>query len=135
MSAKQRGREIPTRLEAVRRRFEKWRRIRKAGARIPEPLWNAAVTMAGEFGLHRTAKSLSVNYYALKKRIEREAGANVPDKGPATFVELTSPLGAGFCECVLELDDADGARMRGHLKGGDAPDLVALSRSFWQIES
>ena len=128
-------RGLPARLEKLRRRFEKWRRTRKAGSRIPEPLWNAAVKVAGVYGLHRTAKTISVNYYALKKRTEKEVLVGVSDSGPAAFVELTSPVGAGCCECVLELYGADGAKMRIHLKGVAAPDLAALSRSFWQVES
>jgi hypothetical protein len=94
--------------------------------------------MAGAYGLHRTAKALRVNYYALKKRVEREAAVapRASQKGVmATFVELASPLGSGSCEYTLELEDADGAKMRVHLKGGTTPDLAALSRSFWQVES
>ena len=41
----------------------------------------------------------------------------------------------GSGECTLELEDAGGAKLRVHLKGFEAPDLTALSRSFWQIES
>jgi hypothetical protein len=32
---------------------------------------------------------------------------------------------------VIEWEDVAGARMRVHLKGQDVPDLLALSRSFW----
>jgi hypothetical protein len=34
-------------------------------------------------------------------------------------------------ECVLEVENTDGAKMRMHLKGVAMPDLTALSRSFW----
>jgi hypothetical protein len=37
-------------------------------------------------------------------------------------------------ECILELDSADGTRKRIHLKGVELPDLVALSRRFWEVE-
>jgi hypothetical protein len=60
----------------------------------------------------------------------------VPEGGAgATFLELAPPSWAGCGECTLELEDAGGAKMRVHLKGFEAPDLAALSRSFWQIES
>lgn len=106
--------------------------------RIPETLWNSAVKMAGTYGSHRTAKVLRVNYYGLKKRVEQEVAVTpgVPEvDAVAAFVELTSPLGTGCCEFTLELEGADGAKMRAHLKGGTTPDLAALSRSFWQVES
>ena len=48
----------PARLKGLRRRFERWRRTRKVGTRIPEPLWAAAVKLAGRYGIHRTAKTL-----------------------------------------------------------------------------
>jgi hypothetical protein len=31
-------------------------------------------------------------------------------------------------------EDAAGAKMRVHLKGVEAPDVVALSRSFWEAQ-
>ena len=72
MGTKKTG-NLPARLEGVRRRFERWRRTREVGSRIPEALWAAAVKLARVYGIHRTAKTLRVNYYALKKRVEREA--------------------------------------------------------------
>jgi hypothetical protein len=130
-------RGLPARLEGVLRRFEKWRRTCKTRARIPGPLWDSAVKMAVAYGLHRTAKTLSVNYYSLKKRVEKEVSAASESKVDAatTFVELTPSVVGGGCECLLELDDADGAKMRVHLKGIAAPDLAALSRSFWRGEA
>ena len=59
--------DLPARLEGVRGRFERWRQTRKVGTRIPEALWAAAVKMAGTYGVHRTAKTLRVNYYALNR--------------------------------------------------------------------
>jgi len=60
---------LPAPLEELQRRFERRRRTHKARSRISEPLWAAAVKLAGRYGLHRTAKALRVDYYSLKKRI------------------------------------------------------------------
>ena len=38
---------------------------------------------------------------------------------------------AGPCQCMVEWEDAAGAKMRVELKGAPMPDLAALSRSFW----
>ena len=126
-------RDLPARLERLRRRFERWRGTHKARSRIPEPLWASAVKMAGTYGLNRTAKTLRLDYYALKKRVKQEgvASADPPEKGAATFLELTPPPFAGACECTLELENAGGAKMRVQLKSTAMPDLAALSRSFW----
>ncbi len=131
-------RGIPAQLEKVRQRFEAWRRNRTVRTRIPDPLWAAAVKVAERHGVHRTAKALRIDYYGLKKRVEEggESSANISVKGDvATFVELAGPFPAGSGECLVELEDVSGAKMRVHVKGAEAPDLVALSRSFWGVPS
>ena len=125
-----RTREVPARLEGLRQRFDRWRRTREGRSRIPETLWTAAAKAAGKYGLNPTAQALRLDYHALKKRVE--AVGNLPDGGAVTtFVELARPASGGSRECILELEDPGGAKMRVHLKGVDAPDLAALSRSFW----
>ena len=136
---------LPARLKDLRRRFERWRRTRKVRSRIPEPLWAAAVKLAGRYGIHRTAKALRVDYYALKKRAESNAviaGAQQNSTASASkmaaraeFLELPAATWPSVGECTMELEDASGAKLRVHLKGLPAPDLAALSRSFWQDES
>jgi hypothetical protein len=82
---------------------------------------------------------LRVDYYALKKRVEvasAESGSKTSaGTARATFLELSPPVWAGSGECTLELEDTGGAKLRVHLKGFEAPDLAALSRSFWQSDS
>ena len=132
------ARDLSARLEGVRWRFERWRRTRKVRSRVPESLWAAAVKMARVCGVHRIARALRVEYYALKKRVEQEVAqtSGVPEAGAgATFVELASPARVGPCECTLELENGSGAKMRVHLKGVEAPDLAALSRSLWDLGS
>ena len=143
-------RDLAARLEGLRRRFDRWRRTRKGRSRIPEALWTAAVKAAGQYGLCRTARTLRLDYYALKKRVEaagcpsdpqpthRRAGRLGPAEGQAVagqalagFVELAPAAPAGWPECILELEAPGGAKMRVHLKGGQVPDMTALSRSFW----
>jgi hypothetical protein len=117
-------------LEGLSRRFDRWRRTRKGRSRIPEALWTAAVKAAGKYGLNPTARALRLDYHALKKHVE--AAGNLPDgSAVATFVELAPPVAVSARECILELEDPAGSKMRVHLKGIEAPDLAALSRSFW----
>jgi hypothetical protein len=130
--------ELPRKLENVRQRIERWRRTRKARLPIPEPLWAAAVKMASTYGVNRTAEALRVNYYALKKRVEQKTSA-VDDAPRAIagvrFIELVPPDAAGPCLCTLELENTGGAKMRIQLKSVEMPDLAAVSRSFWNLES
>ena len=127
--------DLPARLDRTRRRFDRWRRTRKSRSPIPEPLWASAVKAAGAYGLHRTARVLGLDYYALKKRVEGAASRGVSEgQASATFLELASAASTCSPECILELEDPSGAKMRVHLKGVEAPDLTALSRSFWGVE-
>lgn len=131
------ARGIPARLDSTRRRFERWRRTRKVRSPIPESLWAAAVKLADTYGVHPTAKMLRLNYYALKKRLKETSARRPAMPAPAsatTFVELASPARMHVPECILELEDAEGAKMRIQIKGIQAPDLAALSRSLWAVE-
>jgi len=132
------ARDLPARLEGVRERFARWRHTHRIRSRIPESLWAAAVRAAGVHGLHRTAKALRLNYYALKERVEQQSTAvpnPVEQAATARFLELPHPAPVVPCECTLELEDAGGAKMRVYLKGVGTPDLAALSRSFWNPAS
>lgn len=120
-------RKVPSALARLERRFATWRKSRSMGERIPEPLWKAAAQVAAQHGLNQTASVLSLDYYSLKKRL---AG----DRGSSAFVELPSPSFPMTSECVIEMEDSRGARMRVHLKGPHAPDLLPLSRLFWDGE-
>lgn len=131
--SRKKNHKVPAQLARVQQRFAVWRRTRRARTRIPEPLWAAAVKLAASFGIHQTASALKLDYYSLKKRLEQmpceSLSARASGQRPA-FVELQAPL-APAAECVIELEDAQGASMRVHLKGVDVPDVVALSHSFW----
>jgi len=126
------GRDLPARLAGLQRRLEHWRRTRKGHSRIPEPLWASAVKAAACYGLNPTAQALHLDYYSLKKRVEQASSATPSEEGSVTaFVELAPPVSGNSRECILELEDPGGAKMRVQLKGVEALDLAALSRSFW----
>lgn len=127
----------PVALERLRQRFDRWRSTHRVRSRLPEPLWRSAVRMAGRYGLNRTAKTLRLDYYVLKKHVERDGSpqiADLPKKESAAFVELTSSPFVGVCDCTLDFENAGGAKMRVQLKNSAMPDLAALSRSFWDSQ-
>ena len=99
---------------------------------LPHSLWARAVKMAATYGLHRTARTLRLDYYTLRKHVTEVAHAEPSEKGAAaTFLELSPPAPSASCECTLELEDASGAKMRVQVKGMVMPDLTAISQSFW----
>ncbi len=126
--------EVPPRLLRAASRFADWRRTRALGTRIPESLWALAVQLATTYGVCQTAATLLLDYYGLKKRLGAKASQPIPPGASGqmpAFVELAASTLTAPGECVIEFENANGSRMRVHLKGGPAPDLVALSGSFW----
>ncbi len=123
--------DLPAGLERLRRRLEHWRRTRKPPSRIPDAFWAAAVTMAKTYGVNRTARTLRLDYYSLKERVEGTAATAGAKPVPMPFVELANLPTTGPCLCRLEWENADGVKMRVQLKSVTMPDLAAISRSFW----
>ena len=138
-------RTLPARLEAGRRRFERWRRTREGRSRIPDPLWSSAVELSTTYGIHRTAKTLRLNPDSLKKHVASANGDGSGGQGESrqkaagpraatAFVELVPPEGACPPECIVELENPRGAKMRVHAKGNQIPDVVtAVSRIFFGV--
>ena len=120
--------KLPPDLERGRGRFQAWRGQRKAGGRIPQPLWEMAVRLAQAHGVSRTAAVLRLDYYRLKERAM--GAASEPHSSAPAFLELTPPVLIAK-QCRFELDNGAGATMRVQLVGYDAAEVEALSRSFW----
>ena len=118
-------REVPAELTRGRDRLAAWRRTRKPKSRIPEPLWALAVKLTAAHGLHRTAATLKLDYYSLKKRVEVAEGHR--EKNDAAFLELSAPV-VSVPECVIELEEG-AVSLRVHLKGYSATDIATVGRS------
>ena len=120
--------DFPAAFSGVQRKFAHWREGRRGRARIPEELWRAATELASAHGIHRTARALRLDYYALQKRVTATAssGMHAPQ-----FVELLpGGLSAPRPECLIEVEEPGGAKLRIHLQGGAFPDIAALTRGF-----
>jgi hypothetical protein len=122
-------RPLPTRIERCRQRFERWRATRNHRSRLPEFLWTSAVDLAGEFGPTKVARVLRLDYYRLKKRLML---AKPPRPAFVELLPSASTNGSMAIECIIELEDGQGAKMRIQLKGGDKPDVMALSSDFFK---
>jgi hypothetical protein len=126
---------LPAKLARGRERFEKWRSKQKARTRLPEPLWSAAVKLAHEYGVNRTARVLRLDYNGLKKRMESTlAGEASPAAAGPEFIQLLGSELTAPSECAIECRNPNGATIRIHLKGPQLPDLAALSQSLWNTD-
>jgi hypothetical protein len=123
-------------LRQLKERFATWRAGRKLGMRIPPQLWSAAVEMVAVHGACRVAGELNLDYDMLKQRVALTGGKARTTQLEPRFVELfaatgpTPALSASLPQCVVELANARGARMRVELNGQGMVGLSALCSAF-----
>ena len=120
-------------LSEAQSQFERWRRRRSRGTRIPAALWDAAAKAARKYGVSKVAGTLRLDYYKLKERLESAPEFSGPEPGDGGgFLEV--PLyAAPTAECVLELEDGEGARLRVALQGVSPAELEPLARALWSL--
>jgi len=119
-------------LAEVKRGFDQWRRSRRRGREIPEPLWRMAVKAAASHGVWATARRLGLNATRLKQWAQRLAPVDAEQD--QRFVELPWLGAAPIPECVLEAEDQAGRKLRIHLKGPATAQAAALGRLLWTGE-
>jgi len=124
--AKQNQQALAADLAKARDRLAAWRRMKEPSSRIPEALWKTAVELAAKYGVHRTARSLKLDYYSLKKRALLAEGQ--PAKNDSAFVELPQAF-VPVPECILTLEDGP-VNLRVHLKGYSATEIAVLGRGL-----
>jgi hypothetical protein len=112
-------------LKDAERAFQGWRRSRRTSCgRIPEELWAKAASVARVHGVTKTAERLRLNGTRLKERCELEAEGR-------GFVELAAselPLAGEF---VVELENADGVRLRLLLRGAPVEVVITAAKELW----
>ena len=146
-------------LEDVAKRFKLWRESRVRGERIPVALWGEAVQMCQQHTPQRVASVLRIALAGLMQRLEHGGDGVASRPGLATqFVEVlmstpqmaeadsaASPLATAPVErplhpkatvtpaheCVLEMENVHGAKMRVQLNGTGLASLGPLLSSFW----
>jgi hypothetical protein len=118
-------------LEEVCQQFEYWRQTRKKRCTIPEKLWQAAQSLYPEYSLYHISKALRLNYTDLKQRFEQKEPTFIPPSIHSTeFIELNIDSPIRPTECLVEMEDPYGAKMRMHVKGDAGLDLLELGKIF-----
>lgn len=124
------------RLSEVERRLSRWRRAHGGRGRpIPQALWEAAVEVAGEEGVERTARVLGVDRGRLARRVARGAESAVAAPEPralsrAGFVEVDAQRVLSRGQVVVRLWGRDGERVEIAVDGGMV-DVTAVAQAFW----
>jgi hypothetical protein len=126
-------------LEKARHLFADWRKSKTGRARIPENLWQTAADLYHSHGMsiNRIARSLSLGHSTLKAKIFDNPPAAIEsfdDPSSATgaaspmFVEL--PPFSVHSECVIEMENQSGTKIRLCLRGRADPAVLDLGRYF-----
>jgi hypothetical protein len=128
------GTDVPEDLEQLRRRFEEFRNTRPGHARLPEGLWAAAAELAKRYGVNPTARALRLEYGGLRKRVENQGRdlkrKRAPSTPPPSFMEFVAPGAKAVTNCTVEVESAQGGKLRLELKAVATTELVSLIRAF-----
>jgi hypothetical protein len=119
-------------LSEVKEQFKIWRRTRKSPRPIPEKLWQAAVSLTATHCLSQISKELVLDYNALKRRVTTRKKNTAAKMSPAGFIELNLEPPAAVSECIVEMQDNLGAKMRMHIRGKTEFDPIQLAQAFWR---
>ena len=119
-------------LEEVAEHFERWRRNKKRGDRIPQPLWDAAIGLVETHGVSQVTRALRLSATDLNKR-RGIVGASRRRQAPiaeTAFVEVEHPLvPVSDAEAMwMELERPDGMRLR--IRPSQDVDMLALVDRF-----
>ncbi|OGR26529.1 MAG: hypothetical protein A2277_03935 [Desulfobacterales bacterium RIFOXYA12_FULL_46_15] len=120
-------------LEDVQQKFTTWREERTRRRPIPEVLWEAAINLsrAKEYSINKISKALRLNYSDLKRRISAHGQPIIKDGQNIEFIKLDYSPSVFPSECIIEMEDSSGAKMKMCFRGSTDLDLLELGRSFW----
>lgn len=118
-------------LSQVKEQFKTWRKTRKSPRPIPQKLWAAAVSLTTEHSITQIAKELVLDYSTLKRRVRVKNKDAAVSTNPPDFIEVNLEPPAAVAECIVEMQDIRGAKMRMHFRGKTDFDLLQLAKAFW----
>ena len=119
-------------LSEVKEQFNIWRRTRKSPRPIPDKLWQAAVSLTATHSISKISNELVLDYSALKKRVPIKKKSTANKTSAPNFIELNLEPPATVSECIVEMQDSLGAKMRMHIRGKTQLDLLELAQAFWR---
>jgi len=117
----------------LQRQLDQFRSAQPQRTKLPEPLWQAAVELARQYGVYPVAHPLRLDYMRLKKRL----GGVTSRRRKATkaaFVELVAPRAAALEDCVIEFESSSGGKMRIQWKAATPPDWASVLRAWRDSE-
>ena len=118
-------------LSEVKEQFKIWRRTRKSPRPIPDKLWQAAVSLTATHSISKISKELVLDYGTLKRRVPIKKKSTANKTSAPSFIELNLEPPATVSECMVEMQNTLGAKMRMHFRGKPDFNLLELAKVFW----
>src|SRR4030042_3024379 len=112
--------EVALNLEQVTHEFETWRSSRQHKGRIPERLWQAALSLVKSYPPSQVSQQLHLNYSEVKRRMD---DYEAPSRGShISFIEVGLPEGdrgpdRSPTRCLFEVETSAGTRYRCTMTG------------------
>jgi hypothetical protein len=121
-------------LEEVKEAFEKWRGERKSKRTpIPEELWKKAAELTANYSVCQVVRSLRLSYSDFKKHtIIPEHKRNVKKDHKAAFVEILPLPELSDCECIMEMENGKGVKLKLTFKKNSGAHLERIMHAFWE---
>lgn len=120
-------------LTEVKAQFAAWRSKKQHRDPIPQELWDAAVSLCGQYSICKISKALSLCYTTLKKRAGAVRAVSPVSTTPDFIaVDLRSTVPT---QCCIEMEHHNGNKMRMHFDGMTELDLESIAETFWRGNS
>lgn len=120
------------RMKKVQEQFENWRKTKSSrGSATPKHLWQAAVDLHDDYSAYEIARGLRVEYSKLQSLIS-EAPKTKTEATPA-FMQMEIPPPSPQPkqnEWSIEMEKADGTKMKISGSGLQMPDIALICQSF-----
>jgi len=115
---------VPEAMVSLRKKIQAWR-INKQQRRMPKELWDEAVRLAREYGVHPVSRNVEVSYTRLKKLVD--GGRSTV--GVPRFAEVAPAR--RFCGgAQIEIIRPDGCKMS--VQNADAQTAQQITSTFLQ---
>ncbi len=119
-------------LESAKSKFCEWRKTKKYPSEpIPAHLWKIAQELTKYHSINKVAKALSLGYSDLKHRLRKHEVVETVTS-PIPFIELENQYSFTQSECIIEMEDRFGAKMKMCFRGKTDLDLLEMGKTFWR---
>jgi hypothetical protein len=122
----------------VQKEFETWRKTRKKRSPVPKELWEAAIELTSDYTIYEISKALGINSLRLEKKILSARGDGDRDiikRSTPSFIELNLGNNISTAECIVEVENKAGSKIKMYFKGKPHLDLMKFGKAFLEQTS